>query len=112
MLAVLCSGVLIRDPQERVSASGNTYCTALVRVPCEGEDALICSVIAFNGAAVHSLMALAKGDAVSIAGRARLSTWERDGEQRHGLSIVAEQVLTLYALGKRRKASREPSPEC
>jgi single-stranded DNA-binding protein len=53
------------------------------------------------------LGALKKGDAVACTGSAKLSTWDgRDGKQNHGLSLVAEGILTLYELGKRRGKAR------
>lgn len=110
MLNVLASGTLIRDPQERTSAAGKPYCTALVRVPCEDAEPIIVSVIAFDERAVQALLALGRGDAVSVAGRAKLSSWTKDGEERHGLSMVADRVLSAYAAGKVRKASREEEP--
>lgn len=57
MLNVLASGTLVRDPVERTSATGKPCATALVRMPCDGEEALLCSVIAFRPAAVQGLLA-------------------------------------------------------
>lgn len=111
MLNVLASGTLVRDPQERTSANGKPYCTALLRVPCEDAEALLVSVIAFNADAVQALLALAKGDALAVAGRAKLNSWQRDGEQKHGLDVVADQVLTAYQVDKRRRASRPAEEE-
>ncbi len=54
-----------------------------------------------------ALLALHKGDALAIAGRAKLSSWTKDGEEKHGLSVVADRVLSAYAAGKARKAARE-----
>lgn len=52
------------------------------------------------------LLALAKGDACAIAGRGKLSTWEKAGEEKHGFSVVADRVLTTYQAGKLRKQAR------
>lgn len=48
MLSVLASGTLLRDPQERASAAGRRYATGLLKTPTEGEEAPICSLIAFS----------------------------------------------------------------
>ena len=64
-------------------------------------------VIAFAADAVAGLLVLQRGDSVAIAGRAKLTSWEKDGKQRHGLSVTADRVLTAYAAGKARKAARE-----
>lgn len=68
---------------------------------------MLVSIIAFNADAVAALLALQRGDSCAIAGRAKLTSWEKDGEQKHGLSVVADKVLTVYAAGKARKATRE-----
>ncbi len=112
MLSTLASGTLIADPRRRTSATGKDYGTAALRVPVEDGEALIASLICFDEHAVTALLALAKGDACAVAGRAKLSTWEKNGEQRHGLSVTVDRVLTVYAAGKmRRKAARELEDE-
>lgn len=107
MLSTLASGTLIADPRRRTSATGKDYATAALRVPVEDGEALIASLICFDEHAVTALLALAKGDACAVAGRAKLSTWEKDGQQRHGLSVTVDRVLTAYHAGKMRKAVRE-----
>jgi len=79
-----------------------------MRVPAEDAEAMLVSVIAFAADAVTGLLALSKGDALAIAGRAKLTSWEKDGEEKHGLSVVADQVLTIYQIEKRRKRAAAP----
>jgi len=104
MLTVLASGVLVADPRARTTAAGKAYATCLLRVPSDGGEAALCSVIIFNNDAVEALLSLAKGDSVAVTGRATLSTWTRNGEQHHGLAIVGERVMNAYQLEKRRSA--------
>jgi single-stranded DNA-binding protein len=108
MLSVLCGGTLIGDPKSRTSATGKPYCTASLRVPAEDADPMLVSIIAFNADAVAALLVLTKGDFCAVAGRAKLTSWEKDGEQRHGLSVTADQVLTIYQIEKRRKRAAAP----
>ena len=54
-----------------------------------------------------AILALQWGDSCAIAGRGKLSNWMKDSEEKHGLSVVADRVLTVYAAGKTRKAARE-----
>ncbi|OFW00159.1 MAG: hypothetical protein A3G20_05105 [Acidobacteria bacterium RIFCSPLOWO2_12_FULL_59_11] len=103
MLNILASGTLVSDPRQRTTAGGKAFATGQMRVPAEDADPMLVSVIAFNADAVQALLALAKGDSCAIAGRAKLTSWEKDGEQRHGLSVTADQVLTIYQIEKRRK---------
>ena len=108
MLSVLASGSLVADPVSRTSATGKTYATCSLRVPVDGDEAVLVSVIGFSEPVVLALLALAKGDAVSICGRAKLTSWEKDGAQRRGLSVTADRVLTAYGVAKQRKAARDP----
>jgi single-stranded DNA-binding protein len=106
VLTVLASGTLARDPKPRTSAAGKTFATALLRCPAEDAEPMLLSLIAFNEPAVRALLALQQGDALAVAGRAKPSTWEKNGEQHHGLSVVAEHVLTAYHVDKRRRQVR------
>ena len=108
MLSVLCSGTLVSDPQARTTAAGKAFATCQIRVPAEDAEAMLVSVIAFNADAVQALLGLQRGDSCAIAGRAKLTSWEKDGEQRHGLSVTADQVLTIYQIEKRRKRAAAP----
>ena len=108
MLSVLCSGTLVSDPKSRVSAKGSTYCTCTLRALVDGDEAVLVSCIAFDAATVQSILALTKGDACAIAGRAKLSSWTKDGEEKHGLSVVADKVLTVYQIEKKRRQTSQP----
>lgn len=105
-LSVLITGRLTSDPEARTAANGKAYTRARVAVPLEDGDCLA-SVIAF-GSVAEQLAALAKGDTVSIAGRAKPSAWRaKESDQlRAGLDVTADQLLTTYHLRQRRKAMR------
>jgi single-stranded DNA-binding protein len=104
MLNILASGTLVSDPRQRTTAAGKAFATGQMRVPAEDAEALLVSIIAFNADAVTGLLALSKGGALAIAGRAKLTSWTgQDGAEKHGLSVVADQVLTIYQIEKRRK---------
>jgi single-stranded DNA-binding protein len=109
MLRVRCTGSLLQAPQQRIASK--LYVSALVRVFCEDGDALLCSVTAFNSAAMRALLALSAGDTVALIGPAKVRTWNMKGEQKHGLDIVAEHVLTVYQADKRRQGSRRREEE-
>ena len=109
MFSVLLSGKLTKDPKPGVGRNGQPYCTASVRVPVQGQkedepDFAFASVIAF-GEDAEKLSRLLIGDAVSVAGSARLSQWERDGKQMTGLNVTVSGILSVY---DRRKRSVEP----
>jgi single-stranded DNA-binding protein len=115
MLSILCSGKLLKDPKPGTSKNGNPYCTASLRVPVqanqEGEtDAVFVSAIAF-GEAAEKLSRLTSGDAVSLTGSAKLSHWTKDGKEQTGLNITVVDLLTAYALKRRRGEADRPKPE-
>ena len=108
MLNILASGTLVSDPKSRQSATGKAYTTASMRVPTEDGEAMLASLIAFNADAVASILALSKGDCLSVAGRAKLSEWAgQDGVEKRGLSVVADQVLTVYQIEKKRRQASQ-----
>lgn len=103
MLNILATGTLVADPKRRTSTAGKDFATASLRVPADDSETMLVSVIAFNVDAVAALLALAKGDACAVTGRAKLTNWEKDGAEHHGLSVTADQVLSMYQIEKRRK---------
>lgn len=107
MLSVLCTGTLTADPQRRMSAKGSAFATGLMRCPVEGEDAVLVSVITFSASAIEALLALGKGDSIACTGRAKLTEWtNKDGEQRHGISVTVERIMSSYSLDKKRQVAR------
>jgi len=56
------------------------------------------------GQADRVLTALGAGDALSETGRAKLCHWHgSDGQERHGLSVTADAVLTPYQVSQRER---------
>jgi single-strand DNA-binding protein len=112
MLNALASGTLIRTPKTGTSANGKRWANATIRVPTgqnrEGDaETAFVSVIAFGDVA-DRLAKLDKGDAISVQGSLKATTYEKNGETRHGLEIVANAVLSPY--DARSKRSDEPQP--
>ena len=97
----LVSGTLAADPQARISSNGKPYAIGTIR-----EDDLFVSWIAF-GAFAEQLLDFSKGSVVSVAGRARLSSWTgKDGAEHHGLSITLAQIIGMEP---RKPQQRKPS---
>ena len=106
MITSLISGKLIADSRSGQSANGNAWCRVTVACPVQGgkegePESIVCTVIAFGDEA-RKLERLTKGDVVSAVGSSRLSHWEKDGESRSGLHVVATQVLTPYLIKQKR----------
>jgi single-stranded DNA-binding protein len=110
VLSILASGQLLNDPTERTSRNARPYVTCGMRCPTEDADAVLVSLIGFSESARQALAALAKGDQLAVSGRAKLTSWERDGQRQFGMSVIVETVLSLYALEKRRaRAAAKPA---
>lgn len=100
MIRALISGNLYGDPQARTSQSGKPFVTAKVRADGKHGESVWCSVIAFGDVA-DRLMTLGDGAALSVSGKAEVNGWlDKQGEPRAGLSVVADEVVTLKAKPK------------
>ncbi len=106
MFAVMLTGTLVADPKPRTSESGNAFTTAMLRVGNDGEDGILASVIAFGSAAAQ-LATHRKADELAVVGTAKLSSWQREGAEKHGLSVKADSILSVYMLAKRRQEATQ-----
>jgi single-stranded DNA-binding protein len=90
-------------PEQRTGKTGRPFVTAKARAAVADGDA-----VAFSETAGAALVALDPGDAVALAGTLKAGAWtDRDGNARPSLDLVAAQVLTVYGLAKKRKASTD-----
>lgn len=120
-LDVLAQGRLVKAAEMRTAKTGKPFAVAKMAVATDGDESMLCSLIAFRGSAAEALLALGAGDACAVAGQAKVTAWTgRDGEAKTGLSIVVEAVLTAYHVKRRRQAvqgdandeeGRTPAPE-
>jgi single-stranded DNA-binding protein len=104
-LHLLAAGSIIGDPQRREGAKG-PFTTATVRI--DADEAVLVSIIAFV-AESDQLLAFVKGDAIAVSGRARLTSWTgRDGIEKHGISVIAEQIAAAKPRPRAAGASTRP----
>ncbi len=104
-LHVLALGTLTADPQQRTSSGGKPYVTANLRAATDEEPVPV-SVAAFLDSAKAALLALHKGDSVSVTGRSELtSRTGREGDSGKGRSLIADAVLSASAVSKKRDAA-------
>jgi hypothetical protein len=104
-LMALVTGTLIKPPTIRTAKTGQPFTVSLMRCASDDGNVLV-SLIAF-GQAGRDLAALAAGDSLSATGGFKLSEWEKDGEQRHGLAMTVDSVLTLHQVNLRRRQARD-----
>lgn len=98
----LITGKLLADPEQRIGGSGKPFTTAKVIAATDDESAFV-NVIAF-GSAAEQLVALRKGDTAALVGRSKPTAWLKAGEPKAGLSLVADQVLSVYHVRRKRAA--------
>ena len=112
MIDALVTGKLATAPQQRTAKNGKPFATARLRVPTTDPAVTIfCSVAAFDPEAVDALMALGAGDSVSVAGPLKVGTWtDKEGNARPSLDLVADRVLSVYAIRKKRQAAGGGQP--
>lgn len=98
---VIISGNLTRDPEMRQTASGMPVLSFGIAVndrrknsqTGEWEDApnfIDCTMFGARAEALSRY--LSKGTKVAIEGKLRWSQWERDGEKRSKVEIIADDV--------------------
>lgn len=105
MIRAMVSGTLYGVPQARTAASGKGFATGKVRGDGKDGTTTWCSIIAF-GEIADRLLTLGDGAALSVSGRAEINAWlDKAGEPRAGLSLVADEMVTLK--GKPRPVEAE-----
>jgi len=102
----LVTGKLLKAPTTKTGKTGDPFTLATMKAATDDGDVLV-NVIAFAQAG-EALSRLGAGDALSVTGRAKLNHWTgNDGQERHGLSLVADGVLTPYQVTLRKKSARQ-----
>jgi single-stranded DNA-binding protein len=104
---VLITGTLWKDPIARTSKAGKPFATAFVKAGTPA-DALFCNVVAFDKNAQAELLRLEEGDALSVQGPAKVGVFEKNGEHRASLEVIAAHVLALRQPPKPREAKPKP----
>lgn len=112
MIHALITGKLLTDPVQRKSKNGNPFVTMTIAAPTGGEADTTASVICFSETTCQQLLALGKGDAVSLVGKITPKIYvDRNNESRASLDVVAELVLTVYALKQKREKAAPSKPD-
>jgi single-stranded DNA-binding protein len=112
MIDALISGKLIRDPQIKTSSTGNQYVQFLMSVSTGEADTQVISGIGFDESVVNKINLLKKGDSLAVVGSLKQTEWQDrvTNELKHGLSITANQSLSLYDIKKRKPKPAADNP--
>lgn len=107
MIDALIQGKLTAAPQQRTTKTGKPMASARLRVATnDPENTVFASVVAFDPEAVAALLALDAGDAVAVAGPIKVGVWtDNNGNTRPNVDVVADRVLSVYAVRKKRAAT-------
>lgn len=99
-------GNLTRDPELTQTQGGTAVCRMGIAVndrvknrqTGEWEDyPNFIDVVAFGGTGEAAARYLSKGSKAAVSGRLRYSSWEKDGQRRSKLEVVAERVEFMSA---------------
>ena len=112
MIDVLTAGRLRGAPTMRESINGRPYATFKIMASDKDGEGRVLSCIAFNRAAIDALKRLEDGDAVSLAGEAKLTAWvAADSSPRCGLDVTAHVVMSAYHTARKRKTDDAPQAD-
>ena len=98
---IVLVGRLTRDIQVRKSDKGTKFATISLAIPrsfknMEGTyDTDFIDCIAFENIAENTSTYCSKGDIVGVKGRVQSSSYEKDGETRYSMDVIAEKVSFL-----------------
>jgi single-stranded DNA-binding protein len=110
-VAILISGSIFKEPQQRTSQSGKSYVvTTLKAAAADNSTSDFWSVLAFGDTAGAELLRLAVGERVTIQGGLKLEIFEKDGQARISRTIFADHAMALRQPPKERKAKAAKAP--
>ena len=96
MIDGLVAGRLMGDASRRVDKTGRGYVVARVLARNRADEEFIVNVIAFDDAACAARLALADGDALSLAGALTPKVWtDKQGVVRPSLDLIAHRVMAV-----------------
>lgn len=113
---VLVMGHLGRDPEVRYTKNGKSVANCSIATsykPQGGQETTTWHNIVAFGAMADQLQACHKGDLVMVSGRLQANTWEKDGEKRTTMEIVATVLVKgawLKGEGGPRETGRAAAP--
>jgi single-strand DNA-binding protein len=82
-----------RDAELKYSQAGNAVCSfSLAEYKGQDKDAVWWDVVCFGKTAEAAAAMVRKGDRVTAAGYTELDTWEKDGQTRSRLKLIANAI--------------------
>lgn len=107
---VVLAGNVVSDPEARSTSTGKAIATIRLAInnPINDKDTVYIDVDAWEKQAEFVTNYVKKGSAVAVTGRLKQDTWEKNGEKRSKILVVAERVSFI---GSKRKEDGEGGEE-
>lgn len=109
--SIVLAGNVVADPESRSTQSGKTVATFRLAVnnPLNDKDVVYIDIDTWEKQADFVTTYVKKGSAVSVVGRLRQDSWEKDGKKQSKILIVADRVN--FVGGKKKEATQETETE-
>lgn len=109
--SIVLAGNVVADPESRSTQSGKTVATFRLAVnnPLNDKDVVYIDVDTWEKQADFVTTYVKKGSGVSVVGRLRQDSWEKDGKKQSKIIVVADRVNFLG--GKKKDAAQEAEGE-
>lgn len=109
--SIVLAGNVVADPESRTTQTGKTVAGFRMAVnnPINEKEVLYIDVDVWEKQAEFVMNYVKKGSGVSVVGRLRQDTWEKDGKKQSKIVAVAERVGFLG--GKKKDAEQELQEE-
>lgn len=109
---VVLAGNVVSDPETRSTTSGKTIATVRLAVnnPLNENDSLFIDVDVWEKQAEFVANHVKKGSAISVIGRLKQDSWEKDGQKRSKILVVAERINFVGSKRKDAAANDDDAP--
>jgi single-strand DNA-binding protein len=109
--SIVLAGNVVADPESRSTQTGKTVATFRLAVnnPLNDKDVVYIDVDTWEKQAEFVTSYVKKGSAVSVIGRLKQDSWEKDGKKQSKILAVADRVN--FVGGKKKEATEDAETE-
>jgi single-strand DNA-binding protein len=109
--SIVLAGNVVADPESRSTQTGKTVATFRLAVnnPLNDKDVVYIDVDTWEKQAEFVTSYVKKGSAVSVIGRLKQDSWEKEGKKQYKILVVADRVN--FVGGKKKEATEDTETE-
>ena len=109
--SIVLAGNVVADPESRSTQTGKAIATFRLAVnnPINDKEVVYIDVDTWEKQADFVTSYVKKGSAVSVVGRLKQDSWEKDGKKQSKILVVADRVN--FVGGKKKDAAQEADGE-